>query len=147
MRVETWSKFHRQAFSDCTPVFPIIVAKMEAVAALFKAGQYRSFDNYLSNVRSAYIERGGEWTQALEVAGAWVARCVNRGKGPARQSVPWRLRKLSDLPRTEESLAESGPLHPQRLALIATMFLLREIELSAALLSDVKLNMEDMEVS
>ena len=37
-RVETWSRFHHQAFGDLTPVFPITVAKMEAVAACSKQG-------------------------------------------------------------------------------------------------------------
>ena len=49
--------------------------------------------------------------------------------------------------KREAALAEDGPAHPVRLTLLAVMFLLREVELSAALHSDLHLNLRDKEVS
>ena len=52
----TWTKFHIKAIGaggdlERTPVLPLTLAKIVPVAALFKAGDYRSYANYLSTMK------------------------------------------------------------------------------------------------
>ena len=90
----TWTRFHHHALGEDaddagkTPVFPLTPDNVVLVAALFKAGDYRSYDNYLSDVKGYHLDHGHDWTENLLHVRRWTTRSVLRGIGPARQSQP-----------------------------------------------------------
>jgi hypothetical protein len=64
----TWTKFHVKSTGvdgDRTqsPVLPLTPDKLVPVAALFKAGDYRSYANYLSSMKSFHLDGGHPWTE------------------------------------------------------------------------------------
>ena len=135
--VKTWSLFHFEVFRGANPIPPVVpvtVCSLIGVASLFKAGGYRSYPNYQSAAKSVHVEAGHDWTQLLDHTARWVARSVLRGIGPARQSCPFRFEKLCALPQSPEPLTADGPHHPQVFAILASIFMLREIEASTALI-------------
>ena len=77
----------------------------------------------------------------------WVTRSVLRGIGPARQSCSFTYRRLLLLPLTPEPLSSDGPQHPVRFTLLATSFLLREIEASTTVCGSWSFYDEALEVT
>ena len=69
-----------------------------------------------------------------------------RGIGEARQSCSFTFKKLLLLPRLPAPIAKGGPQHPVRLALYATLYLLREVEVSTARISAWTLDHEECEL-
>jgi hypothetical protein len=134
--INTWTSFHTEVFgsgAECgLPVLPVTHRSFCAVAALFKRGGYRSFANYASAIKSADIEAGHQWTQALDQLVTWCTRSVLRGIGPARQSQAFLFSKMLLGDRPVEPLVDGGCIGPWSMAMLATMFLLREIEASNA---------------
>ena len=57
-----------------------------------------------------------------------VARAAARGRGPLRHASELPLSRLSELPATSQPLTADGPCHPRRMAVIASWWMLREIE-------------------
>jgi hypothetical protein len=150
--LRTWTAFHVRVFGSADdlsslPMFPATARSIIAVSALFKAGDYRSFANYLSAVRAQHIELGFSWDQLLEATGRWCTRSVLRGSGPARQSAPFRLHSLLRLSDDMAPLCAGGPCFPLRCTLLAILFLLREIELACAKHSDLSFDHDLREVS
>ena len=90
----TWTKFHNHALgfdaaaAGRTPVFPLTPDNIVLVAALLKAGDYRSYANYLSDMKGYHLDYGHAWTENLIHVGRWTTRSVLRGIGPARESQP-----------------------------------------------------------
>lgn len=84
--VGTWTRFHHLAFGTALVVLPSTVCKLTAIAAFYKARNYRSFANHVSAIQGRHIEAGFNWTEHLEYIARWVTRSVLRGIGPARQS-------------------------------------------------------------
>ena len=78
---------------------------------------------------TAPIESGHDWEQLLEHTSAWVTRSVLRGIVPARPSCTFASEKLSQLPRQAAPLVVMGPHNPVHMALLASIYLLREAEL------------------
>ena len=131
--VSTWHRFHHEALDTpaaATPVLPVTIRSLVVAGALFKRGGYRSFDNYVSAIKSQHIEAGYGWTQLHAHTARWVSRSVTRGIGPARQSCSFDFRKLCLLPWSPEPLVAHGPQQPVVMALLAKIFLLREVEVS-----------------
>ena len=61
--LKTWKHFHDEAFGHerpPLPLLPITVRILVMIGALFKAGGYRSYPNYVSSIRSKHIEAGRE---------------------------------------------------------------------------------------
>ena len=147
--VKTWARFHHLAFAADTfetPVLPLTPRSLVAAGSLFKKGGYRSFANYISAMKGRHIEEGFFWTQLLSHTANWVTRSVTRGIGPARQSCGFNFVKLCRLPRTSEPLVVDGPQHAVVMALLASLFLLREIEVSTARTDAWSLDYEAMEL-
>ena len=127
-----WEKMHVAWYGPDTPQFPLTPEKLLAVAALFKAGRYRSISNPLSQAKAAHIELGGRWTEQLALVAKRIDRSITRGIGPASQcrSVDlWEICLLSD----PDELNSSGPLGPTNMIVGCSFFILREIEISLAL--------------
>ena len=148
--LRTWTAFHSLAFADSAtliPLLPITDVILQYVGALFKSGGYRSFANYLSAAKAMHIEAGYEWTQLLAHTATWVTRSVLRGIGPARQSCSFNFVKLCRLTCLPDPLVTNGPQQPQHLAILATIFLLREVEASVAKLSAWTFDLELLELT
>ena len=152
--LKTWAHFHAEAFrrspNDATcsePMLPLTVRSLVIIGALFKAGGYRSYPNYVSIIKSAHIEEGHDWSHLLQHTSAWVTRSVLRGIGPARQSCSFAFDKLILLPRSAAPLTEKGPHNPIHMALLASIFLLREVEASTATVSAWTLSTDKKEVT
>ena len=142
----TWQHYHRDAFGLHVPTLPITPDIVVAVGALFKAGCYRSFQNYASAAKNAHVEAGHDWTQLLEHTRGWVTRSVLRGIGPARQSSSFLYHRLLHLPLMPQPLHAGGPHHPTRFALLSVAFLLREIEASTAVLGSWTIDTDALEI-
>ena len=137
---KTWARFHNEVFGDegsegYEPILPLTPSKLVTVAALFKAGTYRSFPNYASSLKTFHVEEGFPWLSILEHTTNWCTKSTQRGIGPARQSHALRLHNLLTLTDMETPLVVGGPCWAVRTTLIAIIFLLREIELALARLS------------
>ena len=143
----TWQQYHRESLGPHVPVLPITPIIVITVGAMFKAGKYRSFQNYASAAKNAHVEAGHDWTQLLDHTRAWVTRSVLRGIGPARQSCSFVYHRLLLLPLTPLPLHPDGPQHPVRFALLAVAFLLREIEASTAVLGSWTIDTDTKEIS
>lgn len=148
--VNTWRRFHGLAFANASPPVPLLPMtpmSLVHVAALFKAGGYRGFPNYLSAVKALHIEDGFEWGQLLSHTGAWVTRSVLRGIGPARQSCSFLFPELCLLPSPTDPLVPGGPHAPFHFAKLASIFLLREVEAANTLVSSWSFNHEAQELT
>ena len=148
--VSTWHRFHHEAFDTpaaVSPVLPVTIRSLVVVGALFKKGGYRSFDNYVSAIKGQHIETGYGWTQLHAHTARWVSRSVTRGIGPARQSCSFDFKRLCLLPRSSDPLVNGGPQHPVVLALLATMFLLREVEASTSVAAAWRFDHSRLEIS
>ncbi len=129
--LDTLLMFYLFAFAaseHSVPLLPITPHTLVHVASLFKVGGYRGFPNYMSAVKALHIESGHVWDQLLTHTGAWVTRSVLRGIGPARQSCSFRFAELCKLPMTTAPLVIGGPHAPFHFTLLASIFLLREVE-------------------
>ena len=148
--LRTWHLFHHEAFSHEVPplpVLPITVRKLVIIGSMFKVGGYRSYTNYVSIIRSHHLEAGHLWCPLLAHTSAWVTRSVLRGIGPERQSCAFNVKKLFSLPRPPLPLVSMGPSDPIRMAIMAILFLLREVEITTARISSWKFNTEAMEIT
>ena len=99
---------------------------------MFKRGKYRSWKNYLSRARAEHIRRGGAWTDALAQEARESFRSVLRGIGPARQSASLDSERIHGFGLGTEPMVEGGTTGPGRWAVVATFWVLREIEIVAA---------------
>jgi hypothetical protein len=146
--LNTWTAFHDRIFAaEGIPVIPVSVRTLVAVSAVFKRGGYRSFANYLSAIRAHHVEYGFLWGQLLVHTGTWCTRSVLRGIGPARQSAPFHLQRLLALDVASAPLVTGGPAGAKAMALLASMFLLREVEVSLACISAWTFAPLDLELS
>ena len=129
-RKSTWATLaSRAGFSEPFCLQPNMIYAI--MGAMDMAG-YRSSELYLDTARQVHIEAGRPWTQQLALAARQARRACQRGRGPAKQAQPLPLRDLSNLTIGKESIANGGPLWPVRAMLLASWWLLREIEASAA---------------
>ena len=119
----TWTGFHAQALGADVPVLPVTVWSLVCVASLFKKGDYRSFNQYVSSLKGFHVEAGHLWTQEIEYARAWCKRAVLRGIGPARQSHELDLPAVLLLADDEVPWSAKGPLWPRRVVSTGTAFL------------------------
>jgi hypothetical protein len=148
--VRTWHLFHHEAFAHEVPplpVLPLTVRKLVIIAAIFKAGGYRSYKNYVAIMRNHHIEEGYPWCGLLIHTAAWVSRAVLRGIGEARQSCSFDVKRLFALPRPSQPLATHGPCNPLHMTILAVLFLLREVEVTTSRVSAWQFNTTTREVT
>ena len=145
--LRTWERFHRAVLGDRTPTYPLALKSLIAISAIFKRGGYRAFQNYVSAAKARHKELGHQWSDQLDNAVRWCTRSVVRGIGPPRQSQPLWFHNLLRLELDFQPLVQDGPIGPWHLAMLATMFLLREIEVAHALRSSLTYNCTMQEVT
>ena len=113
---------------------------------LFKSGGYRSYPNYASAAKSLHIDKGHYWSQLLDHTSRWVSRSVLRGIGPARQSCTFHFTRLCRLARSTTPLVNGGPFNPIVFTILASIYMLREIEASTAMVGSWTLSDEPQEL-
>ena len=80
-----WERMHLAWFCPDIPQLPLTPEKLKAVAALFKAGRYRSIANPLSHAKVMHVEMGHPWTEPLSLMAKRIDRSITGGIGPASQ--------------------------------------------------------------
>ena len=81
-----WAAYHMRWFGMESPVLPLTVEAIRAVAAQMKGAGYRSFPNYLSAAKLRHCCED-EWTSVLQRAAKDAKQSTQRGIGPPRQSM------------------------------------------------------------
>ena len=54
--VKTWEEFHYVIFGDGVDIVPLTHDKIFKIGAVFKAGGYRSFNNYVEAVKEIHLK-------------------------------------------------------------------------------------------
>ena len=147
-----WDHYHvlsHRHLPEPPSTYPVTADSIIRVGSLFKKAGYRSFPNYMSAAKARHIEGppAAEWTQLHEHTGKWVSRSVLRGIGPSRQSCPFHFKRLCGLTKQTTPLVDGGPMQPMHLALLSTLFLLREVEAGTAKVSAWSFDHADLEIS
>ena len=103
-----------------------------------------SFDNYMYRAKSEHLALGltgpGAWSAELTAAMKDAIRSCPRGIGASRQSKPLDAVAVAGLGLPETPLVPAGPVAPMDFAVAGTFFMLREIELGAALCKHVEVS-------
>ena len=98
------------------PVLPLTPDKLDVVSALFKAGKYVSFPNYVYRAKREHMqtvpEHGVPWSAELERCLKDCSRSVTRGLGAAQQSLPLDPLLVPSLSLGDDSIAVGGPSGP-----------------------------------
>ena len=140
-RRKTW----RTLAAECKcPGFPLTVEAIYKVSGVLKASGYRSVANYLDAAKGEHLDLGFPWTTVLARAYKRAIRSAKRNLGPAKQAQPIPLVSLAAF-KVQVSEPPGTPMFPGRSCLLASWWLLREIEASHAKLSHVKLHVSSME--
>ena len=144
--MKTWQVFHDAWFGGGTSVLPLTVPKVFAICSMFRAGGYRSIDNYLSRIKDHHIGHGHPWSDFLTRAFRKARRAVGRGIGPARQSADLNLEAAYNALAAHDGrpVCKGGPLGS--LLVCGSFWMLRELELSCALVCHVSADQENMTV-
>ena len=143
----TWLRFHQEWFGDSVEPFPLTEEVLTAVAAMFKAGRYRSFPQYLSRAEEEHVRHEHAWTQVLDWVAKQCGRSVTRGIGPARQSAGFSVADVVNLETDHCEVVEQGPLNGQAMLVVASFFMLREAEMSAATVGHLHMDEVKKEVT
>ena len=123
----TWEAVAKRAgFSQPFKLTPNLVF---TVVGVLKAADYRSAVNYLEAAKGLHIEMGHDMTPQLRQACRRAARSAKRDLGPSKQAEVIPLKILATF-LCIEAVAPGGPLAPGRACLIASWWLLREVEAS-----------------
>ena len=97
---------------------------------MFRAGGYRSVENYLSRIKDLHIREGSGWSVCLERAFRKSKRAVKRGIGPSRQSAALSLetafKALED--RTHAPVCGQGLVGLRNLIVVGCFWMLRDLE-------------------
>ena len=136
--LRTWYKFHNVWFGDSEPVLPVTEDKILKVSSLFKKGGYKSVKNYFSRIKDHHVTSGFCWDDRLELMAKKCTRSVLRGLGGAQRSEAFDYETVVEHIKDEiNSLDPEGPINPVAVVVVATLFMLREVEASAIERSDV----------
>ena len=119
---------------------------MFKVMGALKLAGFRSAQLYLDTAKAVHISSGHPWTAQLQQAYRASVRSCTRGLGTPKQASPLPLAKLGQF-TTQDAVAKGGPVWPGRATLLASWWLLREIEASHATVDHVEINPELRQVS
>ena len=138
----TWKDYHQKASAarpaeQRRPVFPLTPSTLADVAALTKLDNFRAFAHYLSWAKAEHIRQGYSWTQQLDLEGRDAGRSVNRGLGSARQSAAFQLEDLVPMLDAPPRNIANEPVFPAHVAILASLWVLREIEAAWACVGDL----------
>ena len=128
-RIATWSDLATR--SGYAKPFHLEPGVIYAVIGVLKAAGYRSAINYLDAAKRVHVEQGRPWTSQLQHAYRKAKRSAERDLGASKQAQPLDFELMAKAP-PDLAVAEKSPARPGKSALIASWWLLREIEASNA---------------
>ena len=113
---------------------PLSPQLLHLAAALLRKGGYRSAPLYLAAVKRMHVQAGFPWSDSLRLEYTDSIRATTRGLGPPAQSQPFNLQQVAEIPPEFDAAiaAEGGPAAPTATVLLASWWMLREIELASA---------------
>ena len=117
------------------------------VMGALKTAEYRSADQYLEAARALHIAAGHPWTDQLAQARRAAIRSCKRHLGHPKQAGGLPLSQLGDLPVLQQPVSPGGPVWPVRSTLLASWWLLREIEASKASRHHVEVDTSALKVT
>ena len=130
------------ALWDLEP-YPPTVEKVHAVGTVLKAGRYRSAESYLSIYKTECERQGFAWGPLELRANRDAVRSCTRGIGAPKKALPLPFDRLASLPGGTEPWVPSGPIAPRNLVVLGSWFLLREAEVAAATVKDLKITVKN----
>jgi hypothetical protein len=126
---------------------PLTQEKILAVAACFKEGGYRAFPGYMSKAKEHHILAGYDWCGQLDLVARKATTSVTRGLGMARQSTPFKLvQALEAVREGKVVLPSEAPVGWCSFLVVATFFVMREIEVANLRVEHVTLSARDRRV-
>ena len=87
-------------------------------------------EGYISAARTEMTVRHGSITDAMAIHLKRAERAATRGGGPGKQATELPLPRLAELWDDDSSLVPDGPAHVRRFPVVASWWLLRELEAS-----------------
>ena len=111
-----------------------------------KIGGYRSAMQYLDLAKQEHIRLGHCWTEQHAQAYKVCARSCKRGLGSAKQAAALPLGRLHEIDEGKVSVP-SGPTKPVTSTIVASWWLLRELEASRARVRHITLQADTRTVS
>ena len=126
MKLETWCQVARAA-GHSNPFVQSEAMVLDTIASLWAAG-YRSIDSYASIVKQKMIEKDGTLWESTRLHFNRALRAAKRGRGPPKQASPLPVERYAELDDSQHEWAPGGPLWPRRLNIVASWWMLREIE-------------------
>ena len=112
------------------------------VMGILDQANYRSAELYLDAAKQRHIELGYGWSHQLAQAARQARRACRRGRGPAKQAQPLPFKKVVQLKDQPNPSVSHGPCYPIRSTLLASWWLLREIEASNAQISHISIDQQ-----
>lgn len=132
----TWQILHRAWFGEEVPPLPLTKEKILGTAAAFKAGRYRSYPAYASKAKEHHVLAGFKWEEVLSLTVRKTTQSVTRGLGLSRQAAPFDLDRALEV-ADEVPQQATGPIGWANLLATGVGFIMREIEVSFALVRHV----------
>ena len=117
----------------------------EVMGALKLAG-FRSAQLYLDTAKAQHVSLGYAWSDQLQQCYRAAVRSCLRNIGSPKQASPLPLAELAALGGSE-AVVNGGPIWPARAALLASWWLLREIEASHAVREHVEVDEGNRRIS
>ena len=143
-RRQLWADLATKAgYSDPFHLRPDMV--YEVMGALKLAG-FRSAQLYLDTAKAQHVSLGYAWSDQLRQCYRAAVRSCLRNIGSPKQASPLPLAELAALGGSE-AVVNGGPIWPARAALLASWWLLREIEASHAVREHVEVDEGNRRIS
>ncbi|CAE7389519.1 unnamed protein product [Symbiodinium natans] len=117
-----------------------------SVMGAFKAAGYRSAMQYLDLAKQEHIHRGHAWSEQLALAYRVCSRSCKRALGPSKQASALPMDKVPTVTR-DEAMVTNGPRDPGTATIVASWWLLREIEASHARIQHLTFDHESKTVA
>ena len=143
---KTWSDLHIAHWDGirrpALPVLPLTPTKIHIIGALLKLGGYRSAKNYINVLKTRHVEEHGTWGADLALAHRRFTMSCERGMGPPRQSEPLNYEAILELDLKMDALVNKGPVNTKGMAVMNTMFMVRELEAALAMRKHIAMYQE-----
>ena len=137
-REKTWHDLATAA--GISQPFSLDANTIFTVMGILDQANYRSAELYLDAAKQRRIELGHGWSHQLAQASRQARRACRRGRQPAKQAQPLPFKKMAQLQDQLQPAVSHGPCNPIRSTLLASWWLLREIEASNAQVSHVTID-------
>ena len=121
---------------------------MEQLGTVLRDSDYKAGVAYLNEYKHMLIESGTSWSQLLQKTYAQVARAINRAKGPAKKAAEVEEGRWLEACSKETNEMAEGTVHrPALMFAVATVWMLREVELAAIHKEDILIDEKEKLVS